>query len=183
MVREHDRQEAKWPVLWVRAAMRTAILVCLEAGPLHGYGIALALEGLGFGRPKGGSLYPILEELKNADVINDEWEQSEGGPGRRVYRLTETGRARLERERRQWNMMVGVLVGASSGHAAGSSDDAVPGRAMVDDTTVGGDLAGGSEVVTHAADAILQEVRSAPNSGRQVADRWKRNVHADRDGR
>ncbi|BAQ30788.1 PadR family transcriptional regulator [Bifidobacterium scardovii] len=118
---KHDPQEARWPALWVRAAMRTAILVCLEAGPLHGYAIALALEGLGFGRPKGGSLYPILEELKSADAVEDEWEQSEGGPGRRVYRLTAAGEDRLARERGQWGAMVLALEG---GGVARSGDDA-----------------------------------------------------------
>ena len=112
-----DRQQGQWPALWVRAAMRTAILACLEAGPLHGYGIALALEAIGFGRPKGGSLYPILEDLKVADAIADEWEPSDGGPGRRVYRLTDDGHARLERERMQWDSLVDALGAERHGHA------------------------------------------------------------------
>lgn len=115
--------EPKWPALWVRAAMRTAILSCLEAGPLHGYAIALALEGIGFGRPKGGSLYPILEELKAAGTIEDEWERHEGTPGRRVYRLTEDGTARLHRERAQWQELASALVGND-----GTDGSAVAGR-------------------------------------------------------
>ena len=114
---QRDRQQGRWPALWVRAAMRTAILACLEAGPLHGYGIALALEGIGFGRPKGGSLYPILEDLKSDGAIADAWEQSDGGPGRRVYRLTDDGHARLERERMQWDALMDALGAGRHGHA------------------------------------------------------------------
>ena len=118
--------EPKWPALWVRAAMRTAILACLEAGPLHGYAIALALEGIGFGRPKGGSLYPILEELKTAGSVVDEWEQSDGGPGRRVYRLTEDGRERLKRERGQWRELADSLAFAGmTGNGANQPSNAV----------------------------------------------------------
>lgn len=116
---ESTLHEPKWPALWVRAAMRTAILACLEAGPLHGYAIALALEGIGFGRPKGGSLYPILEELKEVGSVEDEWEQREGTPGRRVYRLTEGGAARLHRERVQWQELTSALDG--NGRADGNA--------------------------------------------------------------
>ncbi|WP_101615574.1 PadR family transcriptional regulator [Bifidobacterium margollesii] len=172
-----DRQEARWPVLWVRAAMRTAILICLESGPLHGYGIALALEELGFGRPKGGSLYPILEELKNARAVEDEWEQHEGGPGRRVYRLTDAGRERLSHEREQWGALVDVLVGDSnstevSESKAGVGDGGTD--AGVRDSDVAGD--DGSRTAIRVADDILQEVRRAPNAGRRVAERWERNM-------
>lgn len=118
--------EPKWPALWVRAAMRTAILACLEAGPLHGYAIALALEGIGFGRPKGGSLYPILEELKTAGSVVDEWEQSDGGPGRRVYRLTADGRKRLKHERGQWRELADSLAFAGmTGNGANQPSNAV----------------------------------------------------------
>lgn len=117
-----DSQEAHWPALWVRAAMRTAILSCLESGPLHGYAISLALEGIGFGRPKGGSLYPILEELKSCGAVVDDWETGDGGPGRRVYRITEAGTDRLARERMQWRSLAEAL----SGGDAGSSSALVP---------------------------------------------------------
>ena len=124
---EHDRGDTngnrspRWPVLWVRTALRTAILQALESEPLHGYGIALALGSEGFGRPKGGSLYPILEELTEGGWLTSAWQEQDRGPGRRVYLLTADGAARLEHERRQWRELSATL-GASL--ASPVNDDA-----------------------------------------------------------
>ena len=75
--------------------MSAAVLRCLADGPAHGYAIAQSLESLGFGRPKGGSLYPVLGKLENADLIEAHWAPSESGPGRKTYSITTKGRAEL----------------------------------------------------------------------------------------
>lgn len=140
-----EPMEPRWPALWVRAALRTAILRTLEEGPLHGYGIAQALQRLGFGRPKGGSLYPILEEFLRAGQVEAQWTQGDAGPGRKEYSLTQSGRLRLERERQDWDELTAVLRAGSTG-CAGSArrDDAAL-------TTNGHDTDMQSQALTEAA--------------------------------
>ena len=75
--------------------MPAAFLRCLADGPAHGYAIAQSLESLGFGRPKGGSLYPVLGKLEDADLIEAHWAPSESGPGRKTYSITSKGKAEL----------------------------------------------------------------------------------------
>ncbi|CAM4295289.1 lineage-specific thermal regulator protein [Corynebacterium hadale] len=75
--------------------MPAAVLRCLADGPAHGYAIAQSLEPLGFGRPKGGSLYPVLGKLEDADLIEAHWAPSESGPGRKTYSITSKGKAEL----------------------------------------------------------------------------------------
>lgn len=75
--------------------MPAAVLRCLADGPAHGYAIAQSLESLGFGRPKGGSLYPVLGKLEDAELIEASWAQSESGPGRKTYSITTKGKAEL----------------------------------------------------------------------------------------
>lgn len=84
-----------FPHPWIRAFMPTAVLRCLRDGPAHGYAIAQSLESLGFGRPKGGSLYPVLGKLEDAELIQAHWTQSESGPGRKTYAITAKGEAEL----------------------------------------------------------------------------------------
>lgn len=84
-----------FPQPWIRAFMPTAVLRCLRDGPAHGYSIAQSLEALGFGRPKGGSLYPVLGKLEDAGFIQAHWTQSESGPGRKTYAITAKGEAEL----------------------------------------------------------------------------------------
>ena len=93
-----------WPAAWARAMLPTAILACLRAEPLHGYAIAQALARRGFGTPRGGSLYPVLARLEEAGAVTARWGEGAGGPGRKTYALTETGRERLAEE-------IGLLTG------------------------------------------------------------------------
>ena len=88
-----------FPGPWVRALLPTAVLACVDGGPLHGYAIAQALGALGLGVPKGGSLYPALARLEEDRALNAAWVPGPSGPARREYTLTTHGRERLERER------------------------------------------------------------------------------------
>lgn len=87
------------PPALLRALLPTGVLTCLETGDLHGYGIAARLEELGFGRLKGGSLYPALSRLEDAGAVTARWVEGSGGPARREYSITPKGRARLAQER------------------------------------------------------------------------------------
>ncbi|MDA0741845.1 MAG: PadR family transcriptional regulator [Bacteroidetes bacterium] len=40
-----------------------------------------------------GTLYPLLTRLKNADLLEYRWEESNAGPPRKYYSLSEQGRA------------------------------------------------------------------------------------------
>ena len=99
----------QWPATWSRAALGTAVLASLEAGSLHGYGIAQAVQARGFGRPKGGSLYPLLASLEAEGAVSTAWEEGNNGPGRRNYTLTDGGRQRLADERQAWKQLAVAL--------------------------------------------------------------------------
>lgn len=114
-------EQLEWPLPWVRAALGTAALACLEHEDLHGYAIAERLAERGFGRPKGGSLYPLLSALEESGAVDTAWAQGEKGPGRRTYTLTDAGRARLASERESWAALVHSLAPRSE-HVA--HDDA-----------------------------------------------------------
>src|SRR5690349_215493 len=100
---------------WVRAALDLAVLASLTEAPLHGYGIAQSLEAAGFGLLKGGSLYPVLGRLEEAGDVEAAWVEGQGGPGRREYALTRTGRVRLARELASWHELGETLTTMSTG--------------------------------------------------------------------
>lgn len=107
-----------WPAAWSRTALPTAILTVLDGSSRHGYALATELEARGFGRPRGGSLYPLLGRLEAEGMIGSTWEPGGAGPGRRAYSLTAKGRRQLERERTQWS----ALAIALSAHPGGGED-------------------------------------------------------------
>lgn len=55
---------------------------------------------------KLGSLYPALQRLEQGGLIEAEWQQSENNRRARYYRLTRSGRRRLEAERQDWERLV-----------------------------------------------------------------------------
>jgi PadR family transcriptional regulator PadR len=80
------------------------VLRTLIRGPLHGYGIAKAInsdssEALDI---EFGSLYPALKRLEMKGWIESRWDQSELNRRAKFYRLTAAGRKRLKQEHSEW---------------------------------------------------------------------------------
>jgi DNA-binding PadR family transcriptional regulator len=73
-----------------RGDIRAAILTLLAETPMHGYQIIgeIAERSDDAWRPSAGSVYPTLQQLTDEGLV-----RSEESDGRRVYELTDTGRA------------------------------------------------------------------------------------------
>jgi PadR family transcriptional regulator PadR len=50
-----------------------------------------------------GTLYPLLSKLRREDLVLYEWQESDSGPPRKYYRLTEAGKAQLAALDEYWN--------------------------------------------------------------------------------
>jgi len=53
-----------------------------------------------------GTLYPLLTRQKNAGLLSYRWEESQQGPPRKYYELTEDGRKHLEELDKSWQQLV-----------------------------------------------------------------------------
>lgn len=75
--------------------VRLALLSLLNEGPKHGYQLMKEMEERSGGlyRASAGSVYPTLQLLEDEDLI-----QSEQQEGKRTYRITDRGRAELEKD-------------------------------------------------------------------------------------
>jgi len=49
-----------------------------------------------------GTLYPLLTRLKNAELLSYRWEESTGGPPRKYYSLTDSGKEFTEQLDTTW---------------------------------------------------------------------------------
>src|SRR5438128_1242224 len=76
-----------------RGALRYVLLDALRTGPQHGYEMIKALEERTHGQyaPSPGALYPTLQYLADLGFVRATREED-----RRVYELTEAGRAELD---------------------------------------------------------------------------------------
>ena len=73
-----------------RGEVRTAVLALLAEKPRHGYEIIREIEERSGGtwKPSAGSVYPTLQLLADEGLIS-----AEESNGRKIYSLTEAGRA------------------------------------------------------------------------------------------
>ena len=53
-----------------------------------------------------GTLYPLLTRQKNAGLLSYRWEESQQGPPRKYYELTEEGRKYLADLDKSWQELV-----------------------------------------------------------------------------
>ncbi len=76
------------------------VLTALAAGPAHGYRILRAVEDLSGGRVRmrAGTLYAALDRLERDGYIRFVGTDSDGGPPRRSFALTDSGRELLTAE-------------------------------------------------------------------------------------
>jgi transcriptional regulator len=88
-----------------QSALDLLVLTILNRrGPLHGYGIAVAIENLSDEtlRVEEGSLYPALHRMEELGWISAEWKASETKRRARFYRLTRAGKKQLGHESERW---------------------------------------------------------------------------------
>jgi PadR family transcriptional regulator PadR len=95
-----------------QTALDLLILTVLERrAPLHGYGIANAIESLSDEalRIDEGSLYPALHRMEEAGWITASWTVTENKRRARIYQLTRAGKKQLAAETDRWtNFSTGV---------------------------------------------------------------------------
>ena len=79
-----------------RGDVRAATLLLLAEKPMHGYQVIqdIAENSGGVWRPSAGSVYPALQQLEDEGLV-----RAEQTDGRRVFYLTDSGRAYVEERR------------------------------------------------------------------------------------
>ena len=91
------------PTELVKGNAAVLILSCLARESMHGYRIVKELEQMseGYFNMREGTLYPHLHQLEKDGLIEGYWE-SAGGRPRKLYRITDVGKAELARRTHEW---------------------------------------------------------------------------------
>ncbi|MBB2903034.1 PadR family transcriptional regulator PadR [Kineococcus radiotolerans] len=96
---------------WQRGVLATCALAVLADGETHGYAIAQRLQAAGIGTVRGGALYPVLNKLEQDGLLTSTWQEGTAGPGRKVFRLTASGRERTQQVRDGWPAFAAAVAG------------------------------------------------------------------------
>jgi PadR family transcriptional regulator PadR len=80
------------------------VLKIVGANSVYVPDILRRLAGTEFATQEG-TLYPLLSKLRREDLVLYEWKESDAGPPRKYYRLTEAGRAQLATLNEYWSQI------------------------------------------------------------------------------
>lgn len=113
-----------WTTQLRKGLLDLCVLNAVRSDRLYGYEIVRRLgeiDGLVIGE---GTVYPILNRLKNEGLVSTTLEESPDGPARKYYHLTERGRVRLTEMNARWAAIEdGLAALRSNGHASGGSKE------------------------------------------------------------
>ena len=78
-----------------RHYLQACLLLMMHERPMYGYSVREPLLELGLGLRDWGQVYRTLRTMERQGLILSCWENSESGPSRRTYYVTEKGREQL----------------------------------------------------------------------------------------
>jgi len=88
----------------LHGTLELLVLRLLEGEPLNGYAIGRRIEELTDDALKvdEGSLYPALYRMERRGFVQSSWGTSENNRRAKFYRITRSGRQRLQSQRVEW---------------------------------------------------------------------------------
>ena len=84
------------------------ILKIVSADKVYVADMLQRLSGTEFATQEG-TLYPLLSRMRREQLVDYEWQESEAGPPRKYYRLTDPGRRALDELQGYWNHLNDTL--------------------------------------------------------------------------
>lgn len=91
-----------------KGILEYCILLCLRKQPAYASDIINTLRNGQFQLVEG-TLYPLLTRLKNNGLLAYTWAESNQGPPRKYYYLTELGKASLADLEKSWSEISNVV--------------------------------------------------------------------------
>lgn len=105
----------KWIVQLRKGVFELAILLLINQRPMYGYELTSGLKSLPLFELADGAIYPILKRLTKQGWITFYWADSEGGPKRKYYQITDEGKEIVEKRWQDYQSMYEALKGMTGG--------------------------------------------------------------------
>jgi PadR family transcriptional regulator PadR len=110
-----------------RGVLGPCVLALLELRPRFGLELVRDLAAEDGLLTSDGTVYPLLNRLRDAGLVTSEWHDAEGQRARRYYSITEAGRQAVMEFRADWARFSATVENVLS-HSAGRADVTQKGR-------------------------------------------------------
>ncbi len=81
---------------WSKNWLVPILLRMLREWSSYGYELMEKMAAFGLSTMNPGTFYRTLRQMEKDGMVCSNWDTSEGGPARRVYSITDTGKAYLK---------------------------------------------------------------------------------------
>jgi PadR family transcriptional regulator PadR len=93
----------------LKGSLDLAVVAALADGESYGYEVWQRLAAAGLSSVGDASVYGVLKRLEVGGLLQARLVESRGGPARRYYRLTRTGRTWFREASREWQAFASVI--------------------------------------------------------------------------
>ena len=92
-----------------RGVLGPCVLALLEERPRFGLELVRDLSQADGLLTSDGTVYPLLNRLRDAGYVTSQWQDSEGERARRYYAITPAGRTALEEFQADWTQFAATV--------------------------------------------------------------------------
>jgi PadR family transcriptional regulator PadR len=85
-----------------KGTLEYCVLALLRDGQRYGFELVRTLSEADGLLVSEGTIYPLLSRLRRDQLVSTSWQESESGPPRRYYQLTDAGRRALADFSDEW---------------------------------------------------------------------------------
>jgi PadR family transcriptional regulator PadR len=115
----------KWLSQVRKGTLELCILGLIKAKEIYAFELIQELEKVDGLVLTEGTIYPLLKRLQSDNLISSFWVESDSGPPRKYYKITERGDELFNRMKQEWFQFTGfinnILVRSENGD--GTNDD------------------------------------------------------------
>lgn len=93
----------KWASQLKKGALTYVILKILNNNEFYGYELMQKVKHYTKFEIAEGTLYPLMNRLKNEDLVESRWVEQESGIPRKYYTLTAEGKSMMKKMEKYWD--------------------------------------------------------------------------------
>ena len=103
------RQREDWLAQVRRGLLELCVLALVDQSATYGYELVTRLARTPQLAAGEGTVYPLLRRLRRDGLLCTHWKESEAGPPRQYYELTDSGRTYLRALHEDWAAIVDAV--------------------------------------------------------------------------
>lgn len=95
----------------IKGSTSILVLSLLQKNEMYGYEMIkeMQLKSSGVFEFKEGTLYPILHNLEEDNLVESFWKEGENSRKRKYYRITKNGRSALKEKEEEWTLFTSTV--------------------------------------------------------------------------